>query len=140
MTSMLTRWLAEQGDGGRSFAEERLIVATAEAIWEQMERRGVTQAEVAAALGKTKAYVSQVLSGDRNMTLRTLADIAFAIGSQVDVRLRPAMSSDAWDYSEVPMTPTRADSVVLDLKDNHVAANEWYVSKVAVPAVTAEVA
>lgn len=140
MASTLTRWIHEQDDGGRLFAEERLIVATAESIWEEMERRSANKADIAAALGKSKAFVTQVLSGQRNMTLRTLADIAFALNAQVEVRLRPVMTSADWEFSELPRCSTRAESVVLDLTDNHSAANEWRVGSVAAPCAMTGVA
>lgn len=50
-----------------------------EAIWQAMEEAGVNKADLASRMGATKGYISQVLGGSRNMTLRTLADICFAL-------------------------------------------------------------
>jgi len=59
--------------------EKELIHQTTQTIYAVMEKNGVTKAELARRLGKTNAYVSQLLSGDRNLTLRTIADIALAL-------------------------------------------------------------
>jgi transcriptional regulator with XRE-family HTH domain len=72
----------------RILAQERLIVEATEVICELLERDGVTRQELAERLGKTKGFVSQVLSGERNMTLRTLSDFAFVLGRRL--RVSPA--------------------------------------------------
>jgi transcriptional regulator with XRE-family HTH domain len=59
--------------------EEELILQTTNLIYETMEKCGVTKAELAKRMGKTPAFVTQILSGDRNLTLRTIADIALAL-------------------------------------------------------------
>lgn len=61
-------------------AQETLILEATETIVALMREQGVTRLELARRLGKTKGFVSQVLAGDRNMTLRTLADLAYALG------------------------------------------------------------
>ncbi|HFI1903244.1 TPA: helix-turn-helix domain-containing protein [Enterobacter roggenkampii] len=63
----------------RLYAAEELTFNVTEDILIQMEDRGVSKSDLAEKLGKTKAYISQLLSGSRNMTLRTLADICFAL-------------------------------------------------------------
>ena len=35
--------------------------------------------DLAEAMGRSNAYITQILNGSRNMTLRTLSDIAFAL-------------------------------------------------------------
>ena len=65
---------------------EELILAVTCALAEAMDRQGVTQSELAARLGKTRGYVSQVLSGS-NVKLATVADMADALGCRVVVHL-----------------------------------------------------
>jgi transcriptional regulator with XRE-family HTH domain len=64
----------------RLLKQEELILEVTEALSEAIEQRGLTRSEVAKRLGKTKGFVSQLLAGGRNLTLRTVADIADAIG------------------------------------------------------------
>ena len=45
-----------------------------------MEKEGINQTELAERLGVTKGYVSQVLKGEFNYTLKKLTELALAIG------------------------------------------------------------
>lgn len=94
----LTEWISSQNDGGRAFAQEQLIVAVTEKIWECMDEQEMSKAELAKALNRSKAYVTQVLNGTRNMTLRTLADFAHALGCAADVNIAPR---SAFDWTSV---------------------------------------
>lgn len=64
----------------RAYAREDLIYNVTEELLVQMEELGVTKLELARRLGKSRSYVTQMLSGARNMTLGTLADICFELG------------------------------------------------------------
>jgi transcriptional regulator with XRE-family HTH domain len=74
----------------RAYAQERAIVVITEAIAEAMESAGLRRVDIAERLEKTKGHISQVLSGRRNMTLRTLGDVLWACGLELeDVKLEP---------------------------------------------------
>jgi antitoxin component HigA of HigAB toxin-antitoxin module len=64
----------------RLVAEEALILDAQELIVGLMERESLTRVELARKLGKSKGFVSHILSGKRNLTLRTLADCAHVMG------------------------------------------------------------
>lgn len=68
---------------------ECLILDTTELILQIMEDKEITRTELAQRIGRTKGYVSQLLNGNRNMTLRTLATIAYALQHQVRVKAQP---------------------------------------------------
>jgi transcriptional regulator with XRE-family HTH domain len=93
--SNLSEWLSTD-ERRMEFAEEELIVEAAEEIWSAMEKAKVTKSEIAERLSKSKAYVSQLLNGSRNMTLRSLADIAYCIGFRVQVSLEVQTAHEAW--------------------------------------------
>lgn len=59
----------------RLFEQERLLVEVTELLTGILAREGITRSELARRLGKSKAFVTQVLRGRHNMTLRTVADI-----------------------------------------------------------------
>jgi transcriptional regulator with XRE-family HTH domain len=80
--------LAEDSKGLR---REELIVEVTEALARALRTSGLTQSELAARLGKSKGFVSQILGGGRNLTLGTLADVAGALGCKVQVQLRPCV-------------------------------------------------
>jgi len=89
MTDFLDRWAGETDANAKLVAEELLIAEVTEAIWEAMEDANISKKELAQRMGASKGHVSQVLSGSRNMTLRTLADISHAL------KLKPAFSLEA---------------------------------------------
>ena len=93
--SKLEDWLSTD-ERQREFAEEALIVDVAEKIWGAMESERVTKADLAERLGKSKAFVSQMLDGSRNMTLRSLADIAHSMGYRVRLSLHQRDVEGAW--------------------------------------------
>ena len=57
------------------------------ALDEEHRARGLTRAEIARAIGKNKSFVTRKLNGDSNMTLESLADLAFALDRPVKVEL-----------------------------------------------------
>ncbi len=52
-----------------------------------MERAGINRAELAEAAGVSPAFVSKVLNGSNNYTLKTMAKLARAVGAVLQVRL-----------------------------------------------------
>jgi len=72
----------------RLFERESLAFDAAEMISILMEEKAVTKAELARRVGKTRADITQLLNGSRNMTIHTLADLAFALGSRIEFKAR----------------------------------------------------
>jgi len=67
----------------RYFVQDMAMLSVTAAIIREMEAQGVTRTQLAARVGRTKAFVSQVLNGSRNMTIRTVADLAWALGKEL---------------------------------------------------------
>lgn len=55
-----------------------------------MRENQITRADLATRMGVSPGRVSQVLSGGENLTLRTLAALASALGAHFELELRPA--------------------------------------------------
>lgn len=66
-------------------AEEELILEVTETICDLLEKEKVSRKELADRLRKTKGFVSQLLNGGRNLTLRTVADILHVLGYKVSL-------------------------------------------------------
>lgn len=81
----------------RAFAREALVYNVTEDILLTMEDRGISKKELASRMGKSRAFVSQVLSGARNMTLGSFSDICFAIGVKPSISLVSENSSTPRD-------------------------------------------
>jgi transcriptional regulator with XRE-family HTH domain/preprotein translocase subunit SecB len=69
----------------KHYAIEGFIGDTAELIWQLLVRRDMKQADLARRLNKTPAFVSQLLNGKANMTIRTLAEVVYALGATVKI-------------------------------------------------------
>jgi len=67
----------------RLLAQEELILEVTETICELLENEKVSRKELAERLGKSKGFISQLLGGGRNLTLRTVADILHVLGYRV---------------------------------------------------------
>ncbi|MEU5861341.1 MULTISPECIES: helix-turn-helix transcriptional regulator [unclassified Nonomuraea] len=63
-----------------------------EITWYMREHK-ITRADLAASLGVSPGRVSQILSGDENLTLRTLGAVVDALGARLELTLGDAEGS-----------------------------------------------
>jgi transcriptional regulator with XRE-family HTH domain len=61
-----------------------------------MREQGVSQRELARRLGRSEPWISRVLNGRENTTLKTVADLGWALG------LRFALAPQAIEREETP--------------------------------------
>ena len=66
-----------------------LSVSIANRIYEILDERGMSQKDLARALGKTETEVSRWLSGMHNLTTATIAKISVALGQDIIQVVRP---------------------------------------------------
>ncbi|MDF5758223.1 helix-turn-helix transcriptional regulator [Spongiactinospora sp. TRM90649] len=59
-----------------------------EITWYMREHK-ISRAELASTMGVSAGRVSQILSGEENLTLRTLGSVADALGARFEIGLRP---------------------------------------------------
>lgn len=62
-----------------------LSISIANRIYDILERKGMSQKDLARKLGKTETEVSRWLSGMHNLTIGTIAKISIALGEEVIV-------------------------------------------------------
>lgn len=104
----------------KAFAREELIYNVTEDLLVAMEDADISKAELARKLAKGRAFVSQILSGQRNMTLGTFSDICYAIGVEPQIKLRePHSDSDApdWQAQERQKISSVKTSTVIRMED-----------------------
>jgi transcriptional regulator with XRE-family HTH domain len=101
--SSLKDRLTKTHEGLLLWHQERSILDVTEKICELMEREGVNRAQLAKRLGKTRGYVTQLLDGTTNMTVRTISDVFTVLGYEFLANCRPLESSGA-----VPAQPVQA--------------------------------
>jgi ribosome-binding protein aMBF1 (putative translation factor) len=71
------------------YEQERLVLWTAERVSKTMEKTSTSAADLARMLETSHANVTELLSGDHEMTLRTLAKVAYMLGQRVVISLEP---------------------------------------------------
>jgi len=110
--------LMESPQFRKLYAIEGLVTEAGEFIARLMQEQGVTKAELARRLGKSRAYITQMLSGSANLTVRTLAEVAYALGAEVKLeavpvegvvreRVRAELELPVWKVIEMPRFPRR---------------------------------
>lgn len=85
-------WIARQNqtpEARREYERERLVAWVFERIAEAMDSAGKTKADLARALGTSRGYITQLLNGHPNVTLKTLSDMAWACDSRMTVNIEP---------------------------------------------------
>lgn len=109
---MTANWIEnlEQDEQGRRILEqERLILEVTEAIATLLEEQNVSRSELARRIGKSPAFVSKLLRGDNNFTLRTLSDVFFAVDRAAHLSLGDVGDGARMCAGPAP-TPLRIDS------------------------------
>lgn len=69
----------------RLYERESLAFEASELVCRLMEESGVSRAELAHRIGASKSLITQLLTGSRNMTMHTLADLAFSLDHKIDM-------------------------------------------------------
>lgn len=89
MTKTLVERYVEDPDHMRLFQQERAIYETTELLESTMAELGVTRADLAKRLGKSRGWVTQLLDGEANKTIRTIADAFAVLGREYRSYQRP---------------------------------------------------
>ncbi len=82
--SLLQKYM-EDPEAAKLVVQGELIMEVTETLCELMEKEKISRKELADRLGKSKGFVSQLLNGGRNLTLRTVADIVHVLGYKVSL-------------------------------------------------------
>jgi antitoxin component HigA of HigAB toxin-antitoxin module len=87
--------LMEDPEFRRLLSIEALVAEASEVIARLMAEQNVSKADLARRLNKSRAWVTQLLSGKANMTVRTLAEVVYALDSEVKLHAQPPSSKAA---------------------------------------------
>lgn len=99
--------------------QERLIIQTSELVWIEAKKQGKTLEKLAKAIGKTRGYLSQLLAGDRNMTLRTLSDLAYSLDMEITVALKQKGGwSSSKDIQNIVNDMAKPKKKIYDISDH----------------------
>jgi transcriptional regulator with XRE-family HTH domain len=89
MTRNFIQKLLSDDEGRKLYFREDLIFEITEAICKTMEERQISRTELSRLTGVSKSNISQLLCGDQNMRLTTVADLLYALDSKLQVAAVP---------------------------------------------------
>lgn len=134
----------QNSENERLWKREELIFNVTEDLLLLMEHRGITKAELAKRLSKSKSFVTQILSGNRNMTLGTLADIVYFLESDIKIKVADESithfpEADSSDWEEVswskPHPRASGKGHVIEVCElnaaNELTSTDWRVANVS---------
>ena len=88
------KWFKDELETVRKTFEyrlERILIQLGEGICRLMRDQQISRAEVAERLGVSRAYVTKVLNGNPNLTIRTLLKLSDALGRELAIRFVPKL-------------------------------------------------
>lgn len=103
-------WVERQAcspEARRLYEQERLIAWVFELLSETMESTGKSKADLAQVLGTSRSHITQLFSGQRNATLRTLADLAWACDRRLAMAVEPLRYGEYIDTPVCLVQPAR---------------------------------
>lgn len=109
MTAKWIERLGESEEGRRLIEQERLIMQATEAIATLLQEQDVSRAQLARRIGKSSAFVTKLLRGDNNFTLRTLSDVFFALHRSAHLSLG-SVGDDIALCATKPSSPLRLET------------------------------
>ena len=89
--NFIERLLSDR-EGQKLYFREDLMFEVTEAICKVMGEKGISKAELSRIAGVSKSNITQLLSGDHNMRLTTIADLLFALDARLEVTATPIES------------------------------------------------
>jgi len=75
------------------YETELLLFDINELIASRLDELGMRKADLAERLGVSKAFVTKLLRGNQNVTMRTLVNVANALGTRIDIEFLPKPSA-----------------------------------------------
>jgi len=78
------------------FLTEEAKIGFAVCVERRLRQNGASKADLARKLGKSQAYVTKVLRGDANLTIKTMVELAHAVNSVLHLHVAPCESEVRW--------------------------------------------
>ena len=70
---------------------EKVLFEVAEQVCKLIESQGVTRSELAQRLAVTPAYITKLLNGNPNLTIKSLLRLSDVLGQSIDIRFVPKL-------------------------------------------------
>ena len=76
----------------RAYAIESAMADAAETVARAMADKNMKKADLARELGRSRAWVTQLLNGSQNATIRTLAEVLYELNAKLVIEAIPFAS------------------------------------------------
>ena len=90
------------------YVAEGIALRFVEELLQIMAQTGMSPGELANRLGVSRAYVSKILNAPPNLTLRSIAAVALALGARPELNLIPAAASEASSRRKITQTQDKS--------------------------------
>ncbi|MEU3353661.1 helix-turn-helix transcriptional regulator [Streptomyces sp. NPDC037389] len=97
---MAWRRSGHEGGHGAAPAGARLARQTTASLAGLLAERDMTRKDLAEQLGVSPGRVSQILSGDENLTLRSLAAVAESLDATIEITFRDASGAQEHHHDD----------------------------------------
>lgn len=118
-TEDLLDWFDSLGHGYVGMAEEEKL-SFAVYIDRRMKELGISRSELAEKIGSSPAYISKVLRGDKNLTIESMAKLAW----HVDAKLHIYISRKDCDWKIIDVIASPSNKPIVGAEDWASVANE----------------
>lgn len=98
MHDFLKEFITDSKEYQRLLLQEDLIESTSQSLRKEIEAQSKSLDDIAELLGKKKSAISRSLNS-RNMTLRTLSDLSYALGFKVSLRFGSLFENSNESYN-----------------------------------------
>jgi transcriptional regulator with XRE-family HTH domain len=109
-------------EGMAAFQQERAILEVTMLIRKILKEENLTKSDLANRMGRSKAYITQLLDGRANMTVRTISDVMTALGRSLhftqgalSVSASPTVSARAKPASTYTLVSKTAPAIPRDV-------------------------
>jgi transcriptional regulator with XRE-family HTH domain len=110
-------WLEEKiglWEDDIEFLTEEKILDFTERIISEMDNKSISKSQLADSLGKTKPFITKLLKGNANMTLKTIVSIANALECNLFLDLYPKGFRAHTFFVSSDFTPVKIDYSALE--------------------------
>lgn len=106
--------MLESFKGDIEFKLEGLKLDITERICELMEVRGINRKQLAELIGSSPAFITKILNGNSNFTLKTMLSLADVLGCELAVKFEQKELS-LYSHTDVPQKRTTAEDATVRL-------------------------
>lgn len=115
MQNDVLKTLEQISEYDMAYAEEDLLLQVTEQIAKFLAEHQLRQSDLATALGVSDARVSQLMSGEANPTLKTVARLGLALGGTVTMEFEIKSVADQFTWSPLVLASSLGDESEIGL-------------------------